>query len=338
MRVFFYILYPFALIYDFITRVRNVLFNKQFILKSASFEVPVVCVGNLTVGGTGKTPMIEFLLYNLADSYKIAVLSRGYGRSTKGYFKVNSDSSAKTVGDEPFQMFSRFGNKVSFFVCENRVEGISNLLKSGDFNLVLLDDAFQHRYVKPTCSILLTSHNRLFVTDFVLPMGRLRESRNGANRADLVVVTKCPQLSTSDELNITNQIKKYTKPETHIYFSKINYLPVKVVEGNLPTIASVVVLTGIAQPEIFLKWVREKYEVVKEFIFSDHYNFTKENISEIKSLLNSQPNCFLLTTEKDTQRLLPFKDVLKESNWGYLPIESQIEHADLFLKQITDRI
>jgi tetraacyldisaccharide 4'-kinase len=186
------ILFPFAVLYGFITSIRNFLFDYR-ILKSYSFPIPVIAVGNLSVGGTGKTPQIEYLIRLLSNKYKIATLSRGYKRKSEGFILANATSNAEILGDEPFQFYKKFPN-IQVAVDANRKNGIEQLLsQSNKPDVILLDDAFQHRKVKAGFYILLTAYNDLFINDFMLPTGNLRESRSGAKRADMIIVTKCPR-------------------------------------------------------------------------------------------------------------------------------------------------
>ncbi len=186
-------LYPVSWLYGAVVIIRNKLFDWG-LFRSKSFDVPVICVGNLSVGGTGKTPHTEYLIKLLHDKYQVAVLSRGYKRRTQGYVLATPQSTARTIGDEPYQMYTKFPS-VTLAVDENRCHGIEKLLalKKPAVDVVLLDDAFQHRYVKPGLSILLTDYHRLFCDDALLPAGRLREPVSGKNRAQIIIVTKCPQ-------------------------------------------------------------------------------------------------------------------------------------------------
>lgn len=215
-------LYPVSWIYGAVVTVRNKLFDWGF-LRSKSFDVPVICIGNLSVGGTGKTPHTEYLIKLLRNSYHVAVLSRGYKRHSRGYVLATSQSTARSIGDEPYQMYTKFPS-VTQAVDENRCHGIEQLLaiKEPSVEVVLLDDAFQHRYVKPGLSILLTDYHRLFCDDTLLPAGRLRESVNGKNRAQIVIVTKCPQdIKPIDYNIITKRLNLY--PYQQLYFSSFRY-------------------------------------------------------------------------------------------------------------------
>lgn len=193
MKLLRFLLFPFAVLYDIITRVRNWFFNLG-ILKSTSFNIPVIAVGNLSVGGTGKSPQIEYLIRLLKDDYNIAVLSRGYKRKTEGFQIVNDAHTAEDVGDEPLQFYKKFKTAITVAVDADRTNGIQQLLqRNNPPKIVLLDDAYQHRKVTASSYILLTKYNDLFVDDFLLPTGNLRESRRGAKRAKVIVVTKCPE-------------------------------------------------------------------------------------------------------------------------------------------------
>ena len=191
MKLVRFLLFPFSVLYDLITSIRNFFFNIG-IFKETNFNTPIIVVGNLSVGGTGKTPQIEYLIKLLKDVYKVAVLSRGYKRKTTGFVFVNNEHTANDVGDEPLQYFKKFKD-ISVAVNENRVEGVINLEKQQSPEVVLLDDAYQHRKIKGSFYILLTKYNDLFTDDFLLPTGNLRESRAGANRTDVIIVTKCPE-------------------------------------------------------------------------------------------------------------------------------------------------
>lgn len=318
--------------------VRNWLFDRQLLLKSKPYSKPVICVGNLSVGGTGKTPMVEYLLRLLAERYKVAVLSRGYGRKTRGYIAVNDSSSASLVGDEPFQLYQKFKKGVRFYVCEKRVEGLDRIFESSDTEVVVLDDAYQHRYVKAGLYVLLTDYNRLFTDDWVLPAGRLRERRKGALRADVVVVTKCPaHIESKVQLQIGQKIQKYTKEKVPVFFSKIVYDAISVVHGSLFSRPQVVLVTGIANPQTFVDYVASQYTIYKSLQFPDHHAFTIAEIEEIVRLCQSATDTFLLTTEKDYQRLLPFMDRLKRISLGYVPIKFVLDDEKGFA-QIINRI
>ncbi len=309
------ILFPFAVLYHGVTSVRNWLYDKNY-FKSISFEKPVICVGNLSMGGTGKSPMIEYLISLLKDDYKLAVLSRGYKRKSKGFQFVEINSSAEEIGDEPLQ-FKRKFPEVTVAVDANRKEGIAKLQQAAD--VILLDDAFQHRSVNPSFSILLTTYADLYIKDYVLPAGNLRESRAGADRADLIVVTKCPEkISYAQQQEIQYKLK--LKPHQHVYFSFISYA--SVIQGKQDTKhldflinKNFTLVTGIANPaplENYLKDYGLSFELIS---FADHHHFT---VSEINMLDKKE---LILTTEKDFMRL---KDRLANAQVYYIPIHIEI--------------
>lgn len=310
-----YVLTPLSWLYGFGTAMRNWLFDSK-IIKEEEFDIPVVGVGNLTVGGTGKTPHVEYIVSNLASDYKMAVLSRGYKRKTKGFVLANPKSTPRSIGDEPFQIYQKFGMKVHVAVSESRRKGIKELLKLfPDLNLIVLDDSFQHRWVKPKVSVLLTDYNRPFYKDRLLPLGRLRESVLQVNRADMVIVTKCPddlmpinfRLATKDL-----DLMKYQQ----LFFSRYDYGQIKPVFpdespyhvslSSLGANDSVLLLTGIAHPRYFVRYFRNYPFKVKVFHFPDHHDFSRLDIEKIVSKFNSMPgeHKIIVTTEKDAVRLM----------------------------------
>ena len=300
-----FLLYPFAIIYDVVTRIRNFCYNAGF-FKETSFKIPVIVVGNLSVGGTGKTPQIEYLIRLLKENYKIAVLSRGYKRKTEGYLLLNYSHSAEDVGDEPLQYFKKFTN-ISVAVDANRVAGITKLIEDKSPEVVLLDDAYQHRKVKGSFYILLTKYDDLFVDDFLLPTGSLRESRRGAKRADVILVTKCPENLSKDAQNrVIQKLKKYQKK---VFFTTISYNDKT--SGRSEVLIEdlkdydVLLVTGIANPTPLLSFLNNKKVNFKHLKYSDHHHFSNQEIDFIKdeySKLSSSKK-IILTTEKDYVRL-----------------------------------
>lgn len=318
------ILWPFAVVYDGITRVRNFCFTKG-VFQEREYDFPVIGVGNLSVGGTGKTPVIEYLIRLLQDRYQIATLSRGYGRKTKGYLDVLPENSATEVGDEPLQ-FARKFNQIQVAVCEKRSLGIERLReKNPVLEVILLDDVYQHRHVKPGFLVMLTAYSDLFYTDFVLPAGNLRESRSGAARADVVVVTKCPlELSKSEQDKIKDRIAQYT--EAPVYFAGIAYGMPAGVDGQLSwdvlKTEPISVVTGIAKPKPFIDYLDRLALDYEHLEFGDHHTFSP---AELKALDRKK---IILTTEKDYVRL---HDKLNNAQLYYLPIAVQfLEKAEAF--------
>jgi tetraacyldisaccharide 4'-kinase len=321
-----YIFFPFAILYGFITSIRNFLFDKG-ILKSTSFHVPVIAVGNLSVGGTGKTPQIEYLIRLLSDNYRVATLSRGYKRKSEGFVLADSTSNAETLGDEPFQFYQKFPN-IQVAVDANRTNGITQLLSQKiKPEIILLDDAYQHRKVKAGFYILLTAFGDLYADDFMLPTGNLRESRRGANRANIVVVTKCPKnLSDKKQDEIRSKLKLNCGQQ--IYFTFIDYddaiynVEEKVAVTEIKS-ESKVLLAGIAKPKPFFDYLKNENDEC--LTFPDHHHFSENDLNEIR---NKALNKKIITTEKDYVRL---KDAEVISKLYYLPIKSTfINHKQNF--------
>ena len=297
------ILFPFSLLYGLITQIRNYLYDTN-LFKSNSFKTPTVVVGNLSVGGTGKTPQIEYLVRLLQDNYKVAVLSRGYKRKSKGFIIADKNATAEIIGDEPYQYYLKFPGIV---VCvdADRTNGIKKLeaLENAP-DIILLDDAFQHRKVRGGFNILLSSFDNLYVNDSMLPTGRLRESTKGANRAQIVIITKSPKdLSEGKQLDIIKTLGLNEKQS--VFFTTIEYDKTLKGETNLELSElqdkDVLLVTGIANPKplnIFLINEGLKFKHLK---YPDHHNFNEKEIDEINDLLTT--NKWGLTTEKDYVRI-----------------------------------
>jgi tetraacyldisaccharide 4'-kinase len=310
-------LWPFSQLYGGIMQLRNLAYDKELIA-SRQFSLPVIAVGNLTVGGTGKTPHVEYLL-RLLQSYKVATLSRGYKRQSKGFILADASSTAAIFGDEPFQYHLDFKD-VAVAVCEDRVKGLEQLqqLVPG-LEVVVLDDAMQHRPVRPSLNLLITDYNRPFYKDYVLPAGRLREPRGGAKRADAVIVSKCPQnISIKEREQIVGQVQRYTSPGTPIFFSTFAYAdPVPIGKAAAPT-KNVILLTGIANAEPLKNYLSSQgYTLLRHLSYPDHHLYTADNLQEVQQLLQ-QPayaGASILTTRKDAVKLtdavlLPLTQVL----------------------------
>ncbi len=297
MRKIRLLLYPFSVIYDLITSLRNCFFDLG-IFKQYKPKIKTIAVGNLSTGGTGKTPMIEYLIRN-AGNQSIGVVSRGYGRTTKGFIEVQPHHNPREVGDEPLQIKRKYGERIVVAVCEKRAVGIQQLAEKYDLDLILLDDAYQHRHVKADEYILLTSYDRPYYKDFILPAGDLRESRSGAERASAIIVTKCPpDLSASEQLSITDTIKP--KPHQNVFFSYISYAQELKGAENLSLSevkhGKVTLVTGIAKPQPLVDFLSTHFEV-EHLNFPDHHSFTEKDIAVIRQ------KTFVITTEKDFMRL-----------------------------------
>ena len=321
-----YFLLPFSWLYGFITDVRNYLYDKG-LWKSQSFNIPIINVGNITVGGTGKSPQVEYLIRLLKDNHKIVTLSRGYGRKTKGFRWASDTENAETIGDEPMQFYQKFGKEVSVAVGEKRVEAIEQILsQKSDTQLIILDDAFQHRAVKPNLNILLMDYNRPMDEDYPFPAGRLRERIHGAKRADLLVITKCPNNLNLEEQNLLkNRLKPHLKENTPVLFTEILYgEPIdcrcesKILSNNKP----VFVISAIAQSEPFEDYVKQYFKLLSHLIFKDHHSFSEKDILLI---LSNMPNTAeaILMTEKDMVKFKPLlgHELLKDITIFYVPIE-----------------
>jgi tetraacyldisaccharide 4'-kinase len=334
MKLLRKLLFPFAIIYGIITSIRNLLYNKG-ILKSFSFNIPIIAVGNLSVGGTGKTPQIEYLIRLLSPHYKVATLSRGYKRQSEGFVLADSSSNAAILGDEPFQFYSKFKN-IQVAVDADRKNGIRQLLsQTNKPEIILLDDAYQHRKVKAGFYILLTSYGDLYSDDFMLPMGNLRENRRGVNRANLVIVTKCPEdLSQKEQTIIRTKLKLNSTQE--LYFSFIDYDEFIYSEDKTLKLSEIknvdkIMLAGIAKPEPFFIHLLAKNE--EKLIFPDHHHFNKKDINTIN--IKSQ-NKLIITTEKDFVRL---NGNVSNDRLFYLPIRSTfIAESEKFDKTILNYV
>ncbi|HEY0741906.1 MAG TPA: tetraacyldisaccharide 4'-kinase [Chryseosolibacter sp.] len=316
------LLFPFAVLFDAVTSVRNRLYDLA-LKPSASFDVPVISVGNLSVGGTGKTPMVEHLIRLLGDTHRVATLSRGYKRKTKGFRIAEDNDTAETVGDEPFQFYSKFKGRVTVTVGEERALAITNILQEfPETNVILLDDAFQHRRVKPSFQILLTVYDNLFFNDWLLPAGRLRESKTGAKRADAIVVTKCPENLQDDEMiAIQKSILQYSSRP--VFFTTIRYgapVPFGSVSGILDR--NVVLVTGLANADHLRNYVSNNYTLRHHFQFEDHHRYTPAEVKDIVRVA-SENKAQIVTSEKDAAKLrsIEFQPELNEVLWFYLPIE-----------------
>jgi tetraacyldisaccharide 4'-kinase len=330
------LLAPLAALYGLGTGVRNKLFDAGW-LREEAFDVPVICVGNLTVGGTGKTPHIEYLIRLLAPRFRVALLSRGYKRKSKGFVMADAATTPQLIGDEPYQIWRKFPD-ITVAVDANRRRGIRRLLTlPKPPQVILLDDAYQHRYVRPSLSILLSDFNRPYYEDHIMPWGILRESRSGAARADLIVVTKCPEkLSSAEMKEIASDIDR---PQTPLFFSTQAHPHEleRVVDGKreaLPAETEVLLVSAIARPESVESFVALKYRLGETLFFADHHDFTDADVRRIAEIYNSLTNHrkAIIVTEKDAVKLrqLPSVEALKEVLY-FLPLEIKL------LNNMTER-
>jgi tetraacyldisaccharide 4'-kinase len=316
MKFFRKLLFPFSLLYILVTSIRNWFYDIG-IFKSYSFDIPIIAVGNLSTGGTGKTPQIEYLIRLLSKNHKTAVLSRGYKRKSTGFVLANEFATVETLGDEPFQYYKKFKN-IQVAVDSNRVNGINQLLSLSDKpQVILLDDAFQHRRIRAEYYILLTTFNDLYCDDYVLPVGNLRECIKGANRAKFIVVTKSPKnLGVEKQNEIEKKLKLNTNQK--LFFSTINYD--KIAFSKKSSILTTellelpkLIIAGIAKPETFIKFVKNSDDEV--LIFPDHHDFS---VADILEMQKKSKNKIIVTTEKDFVRL---DEKLFNGNLFYLGIQ-----------------
>lgn len=327
------LLTPFSWGYGAGVWLRNAAFNVG-LLPQEEYDVPVVSVGNITVGGTGKTPHVEYIIEALYRRYHIAVLSRGYKRKTKGFILASNNMTPRDIGDEPYQIFRKFSGLITLAVCESRRKGISELLRiDPDINLILLDDGFQHRYVKPKVNIVLVDYNLPPYEDKLMPLGTLREPARNVLRGDIVVVTKCPSDITAMDIRM---VKKNLAlfPYQGLFFSNIRYAdPVPVFPVQSPQITSlqwlreddaVLCLTGIATPKPLVRYLRQFAARVKVMHFDDHHFFTRRDFSDIFKVYNSLEGKrkFIITTEKDAVRIMnnPYYPPTRRHCIFYIPM------------------
>jgi len=324
MQVLRKILFPVSLLYAMVVHLRNYFYDKG-VFKSKSYRTPIICVGNLSVGGTGKTPMIEFLISELSQEFKVAVLSRGYRRKSKGFRLADKNMTVEVLGDEPFQIHSKFP-QITVAVDADRRNGISILEDKVSPDFILLDDAFQHRSVKPDFSILLTSYGNLYIDDWYVPTGNLRDNKREAKRADLIIVTKCPpDLNGTVRNSITRKLKP--KPHQHVLFSYLAYdtllkgsdkdIPLEKLKNKKITL-----VTGIANPGPLVSYLEKEDIDFDHLQFQDHHFFTEKELIQLR-----KKDC-IITTEKDYVRL---KDSLK--NLYYILIKHKFQGDD---KEILD--
>lgn len=329
---------PFTPIYGVITWLRNKFFDWG-ILKSIQFEIPVICLGNLNVGGTGKTPHTKYLVELLKQQNEIATLSRGYGRKTTGYQVAGSTPQTEIIGDEPTEIKTRFPN-IIVAVDEKRVHGIERLLQSyPNLDAIILDDSFQHRYVKPAFSILLTSYSDLFFNDIHLPGGNLREFKSGKQRANCIIITKCPDtLSEYEMKRIQNKLK--LSKNQNVFFSKFQYNhPIK--ESGATTILpkQCLLISGIANPKPLAEFLISQQIVFSHLSFKDHHNFNLTDVKKIRSECAKLGTNNILTTEKDYMRLRNWTEELNDFNLIQLPISVQfLKDEELFKQQVLSML
>lgn len=324
LKSFRYILFPFSILYGFIIWIRNKLFDKN-ILRSATFNFPLICVGNLAVGGTGKTPMAEYLIRLLRNKYSAATLSRGYKRKTKGFAIADANTTPVDIGDEPMQLHKKFP-EITVAVAEERVVGIPQLLhaKPGT-QVIILDDAFQHREVRAGLNILLTEYEDLYTRDFILPAGNLRDVKSSSKRAHIIVVTKCKShLNEEERQAIIKELNPL--PGQQVFFTKIEYAsPYHLFTKETRFIehdCNILLVCGIANPTPLKETLTNYTDTYEMILFRDHHIFSIDDLKEIKKQFSKieSANKIILTTEKDGVRLAKYENELKDLPVYVLPM------------------
>lgn len=308
-------LLPLSKLYGAVTWVRNKLFDWNLILKQQEFDIPVIVVGNLAAGGTGKTPHVEYIVNLLSQDMRVGILSRGYKRATKGFVQATPNTTPRDLGDESYMMYHKFGGKTMVAVCESRVKGIRKMLEiDPKLDVIVLDDAFQHRYVKPRISVVLTEYERPAFQDEMLPYGRLRESAKGLLRADIVVVTKCPANIKPVEYTVFDKNLNLF-PAQHRFFSRLRYERLRPVfsenSAKAPRLSEltdrdrILAVCGIGNPKPFVKYLKGFAAKVRINVFPDHHDYSRrdmEVLTERFSSMNGERR-LIITTEKDAVRL-----------------------------------
>jgi len=339
-------LLPVSFVYAALSGTRNFLYDTN-VFRQKKFDTPIILVGNLSVGGTGKTPHVEYLLKFLHKDFKVATLSRGYGRKSSGFVLGGRGAKASTIGDEPMQYLSKFDDAI-VSVCEDRVEGAQKLLASSNPpDVIIMDDGYQHRSINPGYKILLTAFDHLYTNDYLLPTGNLRESRSGYKRANCLVVTKCPDSITEQQKTVIKS-KLGLLPHQQLFFSTIQYGDIISVNSsetkNIQQIkgTSVVLFTGIENPTPLVEYLKNKCEVIESLKFPDHHEFTEKDIKAVLEKFNrfAEGKAILLTTEKDYQRIKSSANFTKIQQLPcfYIPVVIKIDNEELFNTSIRNYV
>ncbi len=326
------LLLPFSLVYGIIVFIRNKFFDLG-ILKENKFLVPVIGIGNITTGGTGKTPHIEYLIRLISSDKSIATLSRGYGRKTSGFLHVSENNNAEMVGDEPLQLKNKF-KEVTVVVSENRINGIEKIMTDNpDTSVILLDDSFQHRAVKPGLSILLLDYSTVFKKDFLLPAGNLREPFSAKKRADVIVISKCPQTLQDNERDKIIEMINPDKKQNMFFSSVVYVAEIKSVFSSEKLVISpaqnILLVTGIADAKGIKTYIKTSAKLINHIEFSDHRIFSDADIKKIVEIFSTiaNENKIILTTEKDAMRLKDIEE-LRQLPIYYLPVEIKFNEKD----------
>ena len=337
-----YLLFPLSFIYGSITSFRNLLFDYG-IFKGKSHPIPIICIGNLSVGGTGKTPHTQHIINLLKDKYKVAILSRGYGRKTSSLQLVEINSNAIEIGDEPLQL-KQNNPKCLVVVEKNRNKGVQHILKYFPAtDVILLDDGYQHRWIKAGFNILITPFSSPYYKDYLMPVGKLREGKKGVTRANAVIFSKTPE-------NTNPTLKKGMMERLHLfsnqkaYFSAIEYHKFKCISNNTEleenNSNSITLVSGIANANPLIKYLKEKGHSINHLKYADHHNYTRNDIDTVLAKYNAEKSTkkLILTTEKDATKLKQFLPHFKDVNFYYIPIEVKIEQSENFKKQILNYV
>jgi tetraacyldisaccharide 4'-kinase len=347
------LLYPISLIYGLITGIRNFLYNTG-VISTVEFHFPIICVGNITVGGTGKTPHTEYLAGLLKKEFKVATLSRGYKRKSRNFRIASSSSQVSDIGDEPMQIFRKFPD-ILVTVERDRVNGVNQILATNpETEVIILDDGFQHRRITPGFSILLSDFDRLIVRDHMLPYGSLRESKDNMRRADIILITKSPEnVSPIQRRLIVKEVDK--APYQNLYFTSFRYKdPLPVFDINVQTeihfdmsksaTIGIVLITGIANPLPLKEYLEKAVKEIVHLSFPDHYNFNEKDIRSITSAYEKLKSAekYIFTTEKDAVRLREFSNIAEsiKSAFFYIPVEIHFlnDDKDEFDNMIVDYV
>jgi tetraacyldisaccharide 4'-kinase len=334
--------YPISLLYGLITAIRNFLYDTG-VIPSVEFTFPVICVGNITVGGTGKTPHTEYIVELLRKNFKVATLSRGYKRKTSDFRIASPSVPVSEIGDEPMQIFRNSPN-ILVTVDRNRIHGVKTILKEyPETEVIILDDGFQHRRITPGFSILLSDHERLFIRDHMLPYGNLRENKGNMRRADIILITKSPEnISPIQRRLIVKEIDK--SPYQNLYFTTFRYKPPVPVFENFQAGGEtdftegagcgIVLITGIANPQPLKEYLLEKYGEIIHLSFPDHHYFNEKDLRSFSSAYNNLKSAkrYLFTTEKDAVRLREFTNIAEsfKSTFFYIPVEVHFLNEDKY--------
>lgn len=337
------LLLPISFLYAIALKIRHKLFDWGM-LRSRKWDIPTICIGNLELGGTGKTPLTEYLVKTLMTDYKVAIVSGGYKRKSKEIVIANEQTSLDELGDEPMQYHRKFGNKVSLAVGKDRNLVIERLLKETSTDVIILDDAFQHRKISAGFNILTTNYLNPFTNNFLIPVGTLRDLRSRAKAADIIIVNKTPADATNEQKNILRQ-KLAQNDNQKVFFASIKYGEPMACNEAAKTISvsinsNVVALCGIAQPDYFINYLETNFNVTDKLIFRDHHDFSKDDIDSIKKVCGKDK--IIITTEKDAVRLTnnPYFSTLKETPIYFIPIEVGFDENETsqLKKEITSYV